>query len=119
MSSYNKEQAVGDDHHNIITIIMHQKGYNLQEALEWLAAEHKVREDRILTTSWPQVAALRFSPEVDEMLKYYVDHVLNWPRANDSWNFESGRYFGSDGLRIQKERVVKLLPRRRPARVDM
>ncbi|PIL22415.1 terpene synthase [Ganoderma sinense ZZ0214-1] len=119
MSSYNKEQAVGDDHHNIITIVMRQKGYNLQEALGWLAAEHKVREDRILTTSWPQVAALKFSPDVDELLKYYVDHVLNWPRANDSWNFESGRYFGSEGLRIQKERVVKLLPKRQPARVDM
>ena len=119
MSSYNKEQAVGDDHHNIITIIMRQKGYNLQEALEWLAAEHKAREDRILTSSWPQVAALRYSPEVDKLLKYYVDHVLNWPRANDSWNFESGRYFGSEGLRIQKERVVRLLPKRQPARVDM
>ena len=53
------------------------------------------------------------------MLKYYVDHVLNWVRANDSWNFESGRYFGSEGPRIQKERVVRLLPKRQPARVDM
>ena len=117
MASYNKEQAAGDDLHNIITIVMHEKGLDLDQALSWLAAEHKTRVDRILSTRWPEVTALRFSPEVDEALAFYVDHVMNWPRSNDCWNFENGRYFGSEGLRVQKERVVTLLPRRLPVRI--
>ncbi|OCH85712.1 terpenoid synthase [Obba rivulosa] len=111
LASYNKEQAADDDLHNIITIAMHEKQLDLDGALSWLAAEHKTRVDRVLET-WKQVEKLEFSPDVNTAVAFYIDHLLNWPRANDCWNFESGRYFGRDGLRVQRERVVELLPKR-------
>ena len=90
---------------------MHENNLDLDGALQWVAARHKERVDHALAT-WPQALSLSFSPEVDKDLAFYLDHVMNWPRANDCWNFENGRYFGSDGLRIQKERTVTLLPKR-------
>ena len=42
----------------------------------------------------------------------YVEHLAGWPRGNDCWNFESERYFGSEGLEVQKTRYVKLLPKK-------
>ncbi|OCH88427.1 terpenoid synthase [Obba rivulosa] len=110
LASYNKEQAADDDLHNLLTIGMREKGLDLDGALSWLALEHKIRVDRVLE-NWEAVKALKFSPEIDEALAYYLEHVMNWPRANDSWNFESGRYFGNDGLRVQRDRVVELLPK--------
>ncbi len=61
--------------------------------------------------TWPRALVLSFSPEVDEDLKVYIDHLMNWPRGNNCWDFESGRYFGVDGMRVMKERVVELLPK--------
>lgn len=111
LASYNKEQAAGDDLHNVITIAMHEYHLDLQGALDWVAERHKERVDHALKT-WPAVLALSISPEVEADFAVYLDHLTNWPRANDCWNFENGRYFGTEGPRIQKERVVALLPKR-------
>nr|WOJ44888.1 linalool/nerolidol synthase [Ganoderma lucidum] len=109
--SYNKEQASGDDLHNIVTIAMHENSQGLDEALQWVAARHRERVAHALAI-WPRALALSFSPRVDEDLLVYIEHLMNWPRGSDCWDFESGRYFGEDGLRIQKERVVELSPKK-------
>ncbi|KAI1782570.1 terpenoid synthase [Ganoderma leucocontextum] len=110
LASYNKERASGDDLHNIITIAMHENSQYLEEAIEWIAARYREQVEHALAT-WPRALALSFSRQVDEDLIVYIDHLMNWPRANECWAVESGRYFGGDGLRVQKERVVELLPR--------
>lgn len=89
---------------------MHENNQSLDEALEWVASRHKERMEHALAL-WPEVLALSFSRQVDEELVVYIDHLMNWPRADECWAFESGRYFGKDGLRVQKERVVELLPK--------
>ncbi|KAM5537397.1 hypothetical protein V8D89_008916 [Ganoderma adspersum] len=109
LTSYNKEQASGDDLHNIITIVMHENALDLDRALEWVAERHRETVEDALA-AWSRALALSFSPQVDEDVVVYIDHILNWPRANDCWNFENGRYFGEDGLRIQKDRLVELAP---------
>ncbi len=111
MASYNKEQAAEDDLHNVLTIAMHEHTFDINGALEWVAKQHRERLEHAIAI-WPQVLALSFSPKIDLDLAFYVDHLMNWPRANDSWNFESGRYFGGDGLRVQKERTVQLSPKK-------
>ncbi|KAI0752004.1 terpenoid synthase [Fomes fomentarius] len=110
MVSYNKERATGDDLHNVLNIAMHEYDLDIDGALEWLAQQHRDRVDHAISI-WPQVLALSFSPQIDLDLAFYVDHLMNWPRGQDSWNFESGRYFGRDGLRVQKERTVQLSPK--------
>ena len=109
IASYNKEQATGDDRHNILTIAMHQFNCDFDAAMDWVANYHKEVETRFLDTlkrvpSW--------GPEVDRQLAVYIEHLANWPRCNDCWNFESGRYFGNKGLEYQKTRLVPMLPKR-------
>ena len=38
--------------------------------------------------------------------------VADWPRGNDCWRFESGRYFGQKGLEVQKTRSVEMFAKR-------
>lgn len=108
MYSYNKEQAADDDAHNIITVIMYHHNASLTEAMAWVETEL-----RRLVNHFLQLMRCEpfWSPEVDEEVEEYISGIANWVRANDCWSFESGRYFGSEGLRIQKERCVALSPR--------
>lgn len=110
IASYNKEQATGDDRHNILTIAMHQFRCDFDAAMVWVANYHKEVEMRFLDAlkrvpSW--------GPKVDKDVAVYIEHLANWPRCNDCWNFESGRYFGSKGLEYQKTRLVPMLPKRK------
>ncbi|CCM04069.1 uncharacterized protein FIBRA_06228 [Fibroporia radiculosa] len=109
LASYNKEQAHGDDQHNILTVIMHQYNYDIDKAMAWLADFHAEVETKFLdglkrVPSW--------GPAIDRQVEEYLLGLANWPRCNDCWNFESGRYFGSKGLEIQKTRTVQLMPKK-------
>ncbi|KAF9560259.1 terpenoid synthase [Agrocybe pediades] len=106
--SYNREQATGDDRHNILTIVMRQFGLDLDGALEWVAQYHEEVRTRFLdglkrVPSW--------GGEIDKNMEVYINGLGNWPRCNDCWNFESGRYFGKKGPEFQKTRWVPLLPK--------
>lgn len=106
--SYNKEQATGDDQYNIITIVMNQYGYTLDEAMKWTANCHEEVEARFMKG---MKELPYFGPEVDPQLQQFIQALALWPRANDCWSFESGRYFGSRGLEIQKTRTVPTMPK--------
>jgi hypothetical protein len=41
----------------------------------------------------------------------YIDGLERWVRANELWSFESPRYFGTQGHRVQKNREIYMLPR--------
>ncbi|KAG6907098.1 hypothetical protein DXG01_010511 [Tephrocybe rancida] len=108
IASYNKEQAIGDDRHNILTIAMRQFDIDFLDAMDWVTNYHAEVEMKFLdglkrVPSW--------GPKIDRQMKQYLYGLANWPRCNDSWNFESGRYFGSKGREIQKTRRVPLLPK--------
>ena len=103
---------MGDVLHNVVTLIMHENHIGLHEALERAAAMHAERTRHALEDLYPSICALRFSPEVDAMVKLYADGLMNWSRANYEWHFESQRYFGTNGARVQRERTVALFPRR-------
>ncbi|KAJ7688277.1 isoprenoid synthase domain-containing protein [Mycena rosella] len=108
MVSYNKEQATGDSCHNILTVAMRQFNTDLQAALAWLYEHHAQVQARFLD-ALKRVPS--FGPQVDPQLERYISGMAIWPRCNDSWNFESGRYFGDKGLEIQKSRWVPMLPK--------
>ena len=88
---------------------MHELNTDLDGAIAWAVAHHKVLEARFHAA----LAALpTFEPAVDAQLRVYVGHLANWPRGNDCWNFESARYFGARGSEYQRTRLVPLLPKR-------
>ena len=108
LASYNREQAYGNDRHNILTVVMHQHGYDLDEAVKWAFEYHRERKAHFID-KMNRVPS--FGSKVDEQIKVYLSGVALMPRSNYCWNFESGRYFGDKGLEIQKTRRVPLLPK--------
>ncbi|KAF3761522.1 terpenoid synthase [Cryphonectria parasitica EP155] len=112
MFSYNVEQSRGDDGHNLVTVLMTQYRFELQQAFDWIGAMHRDLEKRFQTDLnnlpyFPEV-----SEEVNREVREYAWSLGAWIRANDSWSFESPRYFGTDGPRLYKERVFTVLPKR-------
>ena len=90
---------------------MEERKLGITGALQWLADQHSQQADRALSLI-PQVLVLiaNAGPHAAP-LAFYLDHIANWPRASECWNFESGRYFGTKGLEYQRTRLVPLLPK--------
>ena len=90
---------------------MHQFNLPLADAINWAASYHKEIVAKFLDTlksvpSWGKA--------IDDQVSVYIEHLAGWPRSNDCWTFEGGRYFGSKGLEIQQSRRVPLLTKRVP-----
>jgi hypothetical protein len=106
--SYNNEQAAGHDGHNILTVVMNEKGVDLDAALKWLA-EHN---GELLSRFQTQYRMLpSWGPEMDPIVAAFVERLAYWIRGHDCWSFSAERYFGTKGPEIQKHRLVTLLPR--------
>ena len=84
---------------------MHQFNIDLEDAMKWVVSYHTEVQARFLDglTRLPS-----WGPHMDWQVQQYVQGMANWPRGNYCWNFESGRYFGSKGMEIQKTRMVPL-----------
>ncbi|EPQ53470.1 terpenoid synthase [Gloeophyllum trabeum ATCC 11539] len=106
--SYNVEQARGDDGHNIISVVMHEKGLDIAQAMDWV-------EDQYLRVTAQFLKARSRLPswgdQIDSQVALYANGLGNWARAGDQWCFETERYFGKRGLDVQKTRWVILLPK--------
>lgn len=101
------EQSRGLATHNIVTVAMHEFKVDHIGAMDWLEAHIKEDVRRFLANyarlpSWGE--------DIDRRLKTYIDGLGYWVRGNDSWSFEGQRYFGRQGLEIQKSRLVTLQP---------
>lgn len=106
--SYNKEQAVGDDEHNIVTVIMAQFGVDVQEAIDRAGELSREKTDRFnalygLLPRWVGPVDLDVQRLADGMAQC-VSGVLHW-------SYESHRYFGTRGLVVKRTRTLRLLPR--------
>jgi hypothetical protein len=106
--SYNLEQARGDEGHNIITIVMHEHDTDVNGAMLWVADYHTKLETMFLEA---MAAIPKWGELVDSQVMQYCNGLGNWVRANNAWSFESERYFGTDGLDIQRKRWLMLMPR--------
>ncbi|EJD46835.1 terpenoid synthase [Auricularia subglabra TFB-10046 SS5] len=105
--SWNKEQSVGGDECNILTILMRRESLSLEETLLWVENRFTHLKAQFLAAK----AALPSFGEEDQVVAQYVMGVGMWVTANECWSFECGRYFGTRGKEIQEHRVVELLPK--------
>ena len=110
MVSYKKEQACNDDLHNMVTIVKHQFGMTVQEAMDWIGEYHRALELAFME-QYRQVP--RWGGPVDREVAQYIDGLGRWLRANEEWNFESQRYFGASGEKVRKSHWVDFLPKAR------
>jgi len=88
MASYNREQATGDENHNLITVVMLELGLDLDSTMSWAARYHTEVQKRFIDTlakvpSW--------GPSVDVLVQEYLNGIANWIRAFSCWGFESQR----------------------------
>ncbi|KAJ3512151.1 hypothetical protein NLJ89_g3690 [Agrocybe chaxingu] len=107
--SYDIEQSRGESDHNLVTVIMKQLGLTEQEAFDWIGRLHEETVEKFLL-EYQKVP--KFEDErVTKGTADYVSVIGTWVRANDQWHFETRRYFGKDGLRVQNERTISLSPK--------
>jgi hypothetical protein len=106
--SYNKEQACGHSANNLITVIRHERGVDLQEAMDIAggffanyAEEYNTWKERL--PSW--------GPEVDAAISKYVKGMGACVRGYIEWSFTGPRYFGSSAEEVKKTRRVTLAAR--------
>jgi len=108
MYSYNIEQATGHDGHNIVTVVMNEKGLDLDGALRWLGEYH----GEVLSKFLAQSRALpSWGGKVDADVGTFVERLAYLIRGVDCWSLETERYLGTKGPEVQKHRLVTLLPK--------
>lgn len=106
--SYNKEQAVGDEEHNIVTVIMKQFDLDLQPALD-KAGELSTARIEQFNTLYRNLPCW-FGP-VDLEVQKLVHGMAMCVSGVMHWSYESQRYFGSRGLEVKHSRWLHLLPK--------
>ena len=100
MASYNIEQAFGDVHRNIVTILMRQFDLDPQEAMN-RAYECHLEIQRKFIKLLDEVPS--FGLEVDTAVSNYIFHMGCWVQGVMCWDFETGRFFGNKGLDAQRD----------------
>ncbi|KJA16009.1 hypothetical protein HYPSUDRAFT_148365 [Hypholoma sublateritium FD-334 SS-4] len=105
LHSYALEHARGLDGHNVITAIMQEHSVDLQGAFYWLSGYgsktvSKFLNDRKNLPSW--------GSDIDKAVNEYIDRMARCVRGYDAWSYETNRYYGKNGLEVQKSRRIVL-----------
>jgi hypothetical protein len=111
MASYKKEVLANDANYNSITIMQKHLGNDLQTTLKWLVDHYDKKIDNFLAVREKVLKKDGFpvyGPRIDREVADYIEGLGFWVRGNNEWNFSCRRYFGDDGLEIQKHRKVIL-----------
>ncbi|KIY47372.1 terpenoid synthase [Fistulina hepatica ATCC 64428] len=106
--SFDVEQSKGDTH-NMIPVVMNDRGLDLQSAVDFVGELCRQCIDRFVTerTQLPS-----WGPEIDRDVNVYVEGLASWIVGSLHWSFESERYFGKRGHDVKNTRIVTLSPRR-------
>jgi hypothetical protein len=107
MHSYRLERARGLDGHNIVTAIMEEYKIDLQQALYWLSGYASSTISNFLNNSRSLPS---WGEKTDRAVRLYIDLVARCVRGYDTGSYETTRYYGADGLKVQERRKITLLP---------
>jgi len=102
--SYNRERVKGHTH-NMIPVIMEERGLDLQSAFDFVGDMCKKSIDRFIENrdmlpSW--------GPEIDRQVQVYVSGLADWIVGSLHWSFDSDRYFGKLGPEVKVTRTLQL-----------
>ncbi|KAG1869199.1 isoprenoid synthase domain-containing protein [Suillus tomentosus] len=106
--SYNKEQSQHDIYTNLITVLMHEQGLDLQGAVDYSgqlckSAIQRFEDNRAILPSWGE--------EVDRQVAIYIQGLQDLVVGTLHWSFSSARYFGKDEQTVKRDRFIELLPK--------
>lgn len=90
----------------MIVILMKHHGLSLQGAVNYVGELCKQTIDAFVEN---QQSIPSWGPEIDTDVTVYVKGLQDWIVGSLHWSFVTERYFGRDGAKVKKYRVVKLL----------
>ncbi|KAH7930241.1 terpenoid synthase [Leucogyrophana mollusca] len=105
--SFNMEQAKGHTGNNVVTVLMHEEGIDLQAAFDRVGIVfgqlmNRCLEDRARLPSW--------GPAIDADVALFIKGIDHWVVGNLEWSFETPRYFGARHADILRTRRITLKP---------
>ncbi|KAI9060972.1 terpenoid synthase [Trametes sanguinea] len=103
--SYNMEQAKGHTGNNIVTVLMQDKGIDLQAASNLVGAHFAQLMNRFVETKQRLPS---FGAAVDDPVLKYIEAMEHWVIGNLEWSFESQRYFGAEHDKVKETLVIVL-----------
>ncbi|KAF9033606.1 isoprenoid synthase domain-containing protein [Panaeolus papilionaceus] len=106
LHSYGLERSRGLDGHNVITAIMNEHKIDLQAALYWLSGYATRTVARFMSD---RAKLPSYGPEVDAAISVFIDRMGRCVRGYDAWSYETDRYYGKNGLTVQKTRRAVLM----------
>ena len=89
----------------MVVVLMKNEGCNLQAAVDIVGEMCKRSIDRFMFAS-AQLPS--WGAAVDGDVKVYVKGLAEWIVGSLHWSFETEGYFGREGGRIKKTKVVYL-----------
>ena len=96
--SYGFERSRGFDGHNIITVVMEEYHLDLQQTIYWLSGYISKTISNFLSNS---CGLPSWGENIDKAVSVYIDRVGLCVRGHDAWSYETNRYYGEDGLKVQ------------------
>lgn len=100
------EQAKGHSGNNVVTVLMREYGYSLQQACDHVGVHFEKLMDRFLADK-PRLRSFG-DASVDANIANYIKMLEHWVRGSLEWSFDSQRYFGIRHKEIRETRVVVL-----------
>jgi Delta6-protoilludene synthase len=109
--SWNVEQAGGQMQvaHNIVDVVIRTKGLNVQDAFDYVGSIYR----RICAGLLDDLKNLpSFEGPYNDVLKFYVEGLVEWVQGNVEFSLASGRYFGhlAGSQQIRATGIVEVLP---------
>lgn len=95
----------------MIVILMSLRDLDLQAAVDFIGDLCRQTIDTFIEN---QQRLPSFGPKVDHDVALYVQGLQDWIVGSLHWTFMSERYFGKSGAKVKQDRIVRLLPARRP-----
>ncbi|PFH47422.1 hypothetical protein AMATHDRAFT_77225 [Amanita thiersii Skay4041] len=102
--SYNKERCTNDSH-NMVIIVMTQKGLGVQAAIDFVGDLCKQAADSFIRT---KTELPSWGLQIDREVGIYVDGMESWMVGVMHWSLQCVRYFGSQVKEVQLTRRVQL-----------
>jgi hypothetical protein len=90
----------------MVTVAMREKNLSVQQAIDRIGEQYH-HISRVFCEDMKSL--LTFPAPMDNLAIEYAVGMSLWVYTNIIWSFASERYFGRDGLLIEKHRRVRLL----------
>jgi len=95
--------------HNIVDVVKREHKLSVQEAFDYVEDMYLSIQDQLLE-DYRQVPS--FSPEVDKVVAFYVEGLIEWVQGNVEFSVASGRYMGdlAGDLTLRETGIMPIWP---------